>query len=208
MSDFNQILASCAEIADELPGAVFIGGVAIYLHVENSREINMEPETSHDVDFMVSMVDFGTLRDVQELTPNQRLGKYQMISEGVEYDIYVEHKNKLVVPYDEVFANAETYDGIKVACLEHLLVLKLEAFADRKESAKGKKDKRDIVAIGLMAGRKARRDLIEPYAAGEQVSVLRDIEKSRVFFDLAAGNAHTAKKIRKSFTSFVDSLST
>lgn len=206
MKDFDRILSSCAEISDELPGAVYIGGVAVYLHAANSRRANMQPEVSHDADFMISLVDFGELREARELTANRRLGKYQMIFDEVEFDVYVERQNKLIVPYDEVFANADAYEGIKVACLEHLLVLKLEALADRKGSSKGDKDERDVVAIGIMAGREVRRFLVEPYVGDEQVGMLKKIMKGRVFTDLASGNAHLAKKIRKSFSSFVDVL--
>ena len=129
-----------------------------------------------------------------------------MLVEGIELDMYVERLNRLIVPYDEVFAHHAEIEQTRVACLEHLLVLKLDAYQDRKTSPRGDKDRRNIVTIGLLLGHKAKKSLIEPYMRDELTKCLQDIAKSSVFVELYEHNAHAAKKARISFASFVSDV--
>ena len=151
---------------------------------------------------MISLSDYGVLKDQEEVTPTKRLSKHQMFLEGVEFDIYVEKINRLVVPYAEVYANAYEIEGMSVACLEHLLVLKLEALSSRGHSSKGDKDRRDIAKIGLMLGRRPNVRLIAPHMHGSLASELEGVAKSPVFYDLTNKNAHSAKKARATFAAF------
>ena len=206
MVDFGKILQLCSELSSDLTDVVFIGGVGVYLHALDKAKANLPPESSHDADFMISFADYGTLKDLEELTPNQRLAKHQMIVDGVEFDVYVERLNRLVVPYDEVYAHSIEIEGIRVACLEHLLILKLEAFQDREHSSKGIKDRRDVAKIGLLLGRKFERELVLPYLRPELEDRLRDIAKSTVFLELGDKNFHVAKNLRGAFSAVVASL--
>jgi len=205
MNDFQRILNTSLELAEDLPGHVFIGGVAIYLHTINSRSqaTRKMAETSHDSDLMVSLHDYSSLRDAVEVVANPRLGKHQVILEGVEFDVYVERQNNLAVPYDDIFAHAKTYDRMRVAALEHLLLLKLAAHEDRQGSAKGDKDERDIVNLSMLMKGRPRLDLLSPYLRGEHVVSLEKIAGGKVFTDLCRGNVHEAKKMRQSFEKFV-----
>ena len=206
MPSFHKILDLCSSLSQDLPNLVFIGGVAVYLQALNRANGVVKPETSHDADLMISFLDYGILKDEAEITHNKRLAKHQMIVDDIELDVYVEHLNNLIVPYDAVFMNSIVIEGIRVACLEHLLVLKLEAFKIRGSSGKGEKDRRDIAKIGLLLGRKADADLIVPYLYSELVSLLKNIAKSSVFFELCSHNAHAAKKARSSFEGFVAAI--
>jgi hypothetical protein len=203
MKTFQHILVEVARLAEEHVGHVFIGGVAVYLHAVNDAKTKDAAETSHDADFMLALTDFADLRDTDEVVANRRLSKHQLIRDGVEFDVYVERQHRLLVPYDEAFAHAVTYDGIRVACLEHLLVLKLEAFRDRRHSAKGDKDARDLVTIGRLAGAKLRAQLAAPYLRDEHVKLLDEVAASAVFTYIARGNAHEAKGLRRAFSEFV-----
>src|SRR3990172_2523791 len=140
MGDFRQILAEMERVAATYPGHVFIGGVAVYLHAVNNPKTRGLAEASHDADFMLALSDFADLRDAEEIVPNRRLSKHQLIRGGVEFDVYVERRNGLLVPFDEAAAHAVHYGAIRAACPEHLLVLKLEAYRERMASAKGDKD--------------------------------------------------------------------
>jgi hypothetical protein len=202
MSRFDKILAKCREVGTMLSDVVFIGGVAVYLY-SHERVTGVPPEASHDADFMISISDFGILRDLEEVTSTPRLGKHQMLSGGVEFDVYVERHNKLIVPYDAVAANFEDVDGLRVASLEHLLVLKLEALKSRGHSRKGEKDRCDVVQLGLMMGGKVRTRLLDPYLRRDHVASLGQIAGSAVFYELCGGNAHVARKVRDSFAEFV-----
>ena len=203
MQSFSRILDLCQSFSDTLPGVVFIGGVAVYLHASEASREAIVPESSHDADFMISFSGYGDLKDMAEITYNSRLHKHQMSMDEVEFDIYVERLNGLIVPYDDVYAQADTIGNVQAACLEHLLSLKLEAFKNRKHSSKGEKDRRDIVKIGLLLGRKPRIDLIEPYMREELSGLLREVGESSVFHDLCGRNAHRAKGMRGEFAAFV-----
>jgi hypothetical protein len=206
MESFSRILDLCQSFGDTLPGVVFIGGVAVYLHASEADAETIIPESSHDADFMISFSGFGDLKDMEEITYNPRLHKHQMSVGEVEFDIYVERLNGLIVPYDDVYAQADAIGTVQVACLEHLLVLKLEAYRSRKQSSKGEKDRRDIVKIGLLLGRKSRLDLIEPYMREELADLLREVARSSVFHELCERNAHEAKRMRERFSRFVEDV--
>src|SRR5262245_5897824 len=105
MSEFQRILAVAERLATEHPGHVFIGGVAVYLHAVNNARTRDLAEASHDADFMLSLADFADLRDTDEVVANRRLSKHQLIRDGVEFDVYVERQNNLIVPYDEAGAH-------------------------------------------------------------------------------------------------------
>jgi hypothetical protein len=204
---FNHILDLCQKFNEDLTHIVFIGGVAVYLHWMERTRPDMEPDVSHDADFMISLAEYGILKDAEEITPTARLAKHQMIVDGVEFDIYVERLHRLVVPYDEAFTHSIEIEHTRVACLEHLLVLKLEALESRGHSSKGEKDRRDVVRIGLLLGRKLDRSLIDTYMRKDLIGLLHDLAKSTIFFDMCEHNAHAAKKARSAFSTFTSNLS-
>ena len=206
MRTFTKILDLCLELSHGYPDVVFIGGVAVYVHLAHKALSTLPLEASHDADFMISFSDYGNLKDEEEVTPTPRLAKHQMIVDGVEFDVYVERLNRLVVPYDDVYAASNVIEQIRVASLEHLLVLKLEAFGQRGHSSKGEKDSRDLIKIGLLLGRDANKDLILPYWRDEHLSSLLEVVKSSIFFGLCQRNAHAAKQMRTAFEEFVETI--
>lgn len=206
MDDFQRILAEVARLAAQHPGHVFIGGVAVYLHAVNDPATRHLAEASHDADFMLSLADFADLRDTDEVVANRRLSKHQLIRRGVEFDVYVERQNKLVIPFDEAAAHAVAYDGIRVACLEHLLVLKLEALRDRSASSKGDKDTRDVISIARLCAGKLRAHLVSPYLRERHLELLEAVAAGPAFTYMCNGNAHEAKRLRKIFETFLSTL--
>lgn len=69
------------------------------------------------------MADFSDLRDVEEVTANRRLNKHQFIKNGIEFDVYLEYNNSLRVPYADAWARSSVIDNVRVASLEHLVLL-------------------------------------------------------------------------------------
>lgn len=63
------------------------------------------------------------------------------------------------MPADEVIAWLQMKHGLRVACPEHLLILKLVAYEDRAGSPKGIKDEDDLVCI-LFAGETWREECL------------------------------------------------
>lgn len=201
--DFDRLLSTCAEVAELFPdGIVFIGGIAVYLHATNLPSTRELAESTHDADFYVSLADMADLRDLEEVTSNRRLSKHQMIKGGFEFDIYTERQSSLIVPYDATMAHAVKYELIRVASLEHLTVLKLEAFADRKGSAKGDKDAKDLLRIGAIAARGATRfrpAIAAPFVRDTHLDLLERVERGPQATSLAHGNAMVAKRLRQEF---------
>ena len=200
---FEELLLACQEIAELCPdGVVFIGGIAVYLHAINNDLTKDLAETTHDADFYISIADMSDLRDIEEVTPNRRLSKHQLIKRGFEFDIYTERHSALVVPYDQVMALSEMHDTIRVAALEHLLVLKLEAYRQRRASSKGQKDAKDIIRIALIASTRKpafNQDAVRGYLGADHLELLEQIQRGPEMLALARGNSKQAKSYREQF---------
>ena len=199
-NDFQRLLVACDEVSHEYPeGVVYIGGIAVYLHATNNPRTAQYAESTHDADFYISLADMGDLRDAEEVVPNRRLSKHQMMRDGFEFDIYTERQSGLIVPYDAVMANANKYEAFRVAGLEHLLVLKLEAYRDRRQSTKGQKDAKDIFRIAMLAAESENQfdwALASPYLTDEHVTLLEEVRRGAAAVNLARGNAKIAKALR------------
>ena len=211
-SDFQSLLATCGEVAREFPqGVIFIGGIAVYLHAINTTTAAAFAEATHDADFLISLADMADLRDVEEVTSNRRLSKHQMVKNGFEFDIYTERQSALIVPYDEAAARTEKYGEIRVGAIEHLTVLKLEAFADRQGSRKGEKDAMDLLRLTqVSAARRAgfRIDVALPFLREAHIALLDKVARGPFATALARGNAHQAKEIRAHFERIAIDLKT
>lgn len=208
--EFETLLAICGELAGLFPdGIVFIGGIAVYLHTVNVTETRELAELTHDADFYISLADMADLRDLEEVTANRRLSKHQLIKRGFEFDIYTERQAALIVPYDAVRARSESRGGIRVASLDHLLVLKLEAFRDRKGSAKGDKDAMDLIRIAAAAAHDRSAfdaHAARPYFHEDHLELLERVERGPHALALAHGNAKRAKGLRQDLSRMIDAL--
>lgn len=209
-SEFQRLLTAVSEIAAAFPeGVVFIGGIAVYLHSVNNPPTEELAEFTHDADFYISIADFADLRDLEEVVANRRLNKHQLIKHGFEFDIYTERYSSLIVPYDAVMAHAVSYDTLRAACLEHLIVLKLEAYKDRFASSKGSKDAKDLIRLGLVSRstkKPLKEELIVGYLSDDHLNLLKQIEKGPEFLALAQGNAKQAKNLRSEFSKAIAGL--
>lgn len=181
-------------------GMVFIGGIAVYLHTVNSLSfLGITPESSHNADMYIGLSDLADLREIECLTPNRRLSKHQFIKGGFDFDVYVERNNGLIVPYSHLSAESILVGGIRVANPGHLLPLKLEACISRSGTEKGEKDMRDVVKIVRMCG-DYECALAADFLTEEHLDMLRRIEKSSAFIQIAEGNAMKASVARKDFS--------
>jgi hypothetical protein len=187
-------------------GLVFIGGIAVYLHARQARLAPWGIEFSHDGDFYVSLTDFSDLRDIEEVTANRRLSKHQFIKNGLSFDVYLEYNNTLRVPYADAWSHSSIIENVRVASLEHLLLLKLDAYADRKASAKGRKDERDLIRIShILARSRVHKRWLEPYATAEDVRLLTEALRSQEFV-LMTKNIKQANSLRSDFRVILDDM--
>lgn len=121
-------------------------------------------------------------------------------------DVCTERHSALIVPYDSIVTHAVSYGEFRVACLEHLFALKLEAYRDRCESVKGQKDARDLVRIALIAGTGNKRfdsNLTAPCLGDQHVTLLQRTAKGPEIAAMARGNSKTANQPRRYFEKLV-----
>lgn len=191
LADIRAVVHSCAD------DVVLIGGMAVSLHALEAMAALAE--TTHDADFFLSYVGYGILRDQHEITSNPRLGKRQLIYNRIDYDIYLEKEHDLAVAYEDAVDRSVVIEGLRCASLQDLLILKIDAFAQRGGSAKGDKDARDLARIVLLSSDPATLDAdalavaLDPARSEVIASILR---RTDLFNDLAGGNAHQAAKLR------------
>jgi hypothetical protein len=149
------------------------------------------------------------LRNVEEVTPNRRLNRGLIFKGGFEFDIYTERQSGLIVPYDEIVARSEVFDGVRVASIELLFVLKQEAFRDRQASAKGEKDAKDLLRLALIAQRGGKgfdAGVAAPYLQDDRMALLERVERGSAATMLARGNAMEAKALRREFAAVAQAL--
>lgn len=193
-NSWERLLVLARRISRDFSDAVFIGGIAVAQHAK--RYNPALEESSHDADLYLSLAGKNEMRDRYEVSRNERLGKDSVLVDGEDFDLYVERQHRLAVPYDEVFAHAEEIDGIRVAALEHLLVLKLDAARDRRGSAKGDKDLRDLAKIVTLL-KAPRKQLLAAHLDEKRLGLLGDLGRQRGLFQRMGVNTHEASRMRR-----------
>ncbi|WP_313605328.1 hypothetical protein [Rhizobium sp.] len=193
--DWEALLGAVDRFQELCPeGLVFIRGIAVYAYARSKEETAAFAAQSHDADFMITRSDFIELRDITMMTANKRLSKHQFVEAGFEFDVYVEGQTDLVVPVDEAVAYSEIRSGLRVACIEHLLILKAKALQDRKGTSKGNKDEDDMVRILLVAER-IDGERLARLTEDALTEISRAVEGDAPL-RLARGNSHLAKNLR------------
>jgi hypothetical protein len=182
--------------ADFEPGTIFIGGIAVYAHTIESLKWSAFHAFTHDADLMISTSDYVDMSDIEQLTPNRRLNKSQFVKDGFEFNVYVEGRHGLTIPYEEAHLHSEIKAGIRVACLEHLLILKLRAFESRRNSTKGMKDEEDIFKLLMLVSETGTNPDRLVRLDDESMDLLRQIPRSGAALRVTMGNAHLASEMR------------
>jgi len=123
---------------------VLIGGWAVYLYTKLHK--------SKDIDIIV---DYDVLRRLQAdyvMGKNERQKRYEIkLEEGFDIDVYVPKYSKLAIPVEDIMKMTTVKEGFTVPRPEVLLLLKLGALIDRKESIKGSKDAIDVAGMLFFA---------------------------------------------------------
>ena len=121
---------------------ILIGGWSTYLWTKQQK--------SKDIDIVVSLTELQKLKQ-EDLRKNDALKKYEIKSDEIDIDIYLEYYSKLTIPPEDIKKYTSQIEGFNVASQEALLVLKQGAEIDRENSIKGEKDRADIVSLMLFA---------------------------------------------------------
>jgi len=131
------------ELKSEI-GFVLIGGWAVYLYTKLYK--------SKDIDIIVDYDALKHLRANYVMGKNERLRRYEVkLEEGFDIDVYVPKYSKLAIPAEDIMKMTTVKEGFKVPRPEVLLLLKLGALIDRKESIKGSKDAIDVAGMLFFA---------------------------------------------------------
>lgn len=196
-SNFSDLLAVVQETGQLYEDLVYIGGIAVYLHAINHERTQEFAEATHDADFYISLANLSDLRSIEEVTVNKRLAKQEFRKSGFAFDVYAERQSDLPVPYDMVAAHATDYDGVKVAALEELLILKLEAAVDRHASEHGRKDAKDVIRILILANEvDFDAERATAFMSDKHFERLTKIAEGPEFTALAQGNVKVARGLR------------
>lgn len=111
----------------------------------------------------------------------------------------MERRHLLRVPYDNVAWHSEVIGGIRCAALEHLLLLKLDVARDRQGSAKGDKDRRDLIRV-LLLMQSPRVDRRSRFWNHEDEALLPGIATApEPFLQMTGQNAKETKRLRETF---------
>jgi hypothetical protein len=198
---WNRLWADICELSNTYETRlIFIGGIAVYLHLRASQPEEDFAEFSHDGDFLISLTDAGVMRDFENLVRNPRLRKHEIKGREFDFDVYVEHDNNLAVSFVDAMEASEVIEGVRVAALEHLLVLKLHAYAERRGSPKGDKDERDIIRIlYVMHDLELDMSLLAPYWSKSMSDLLESVKRSKQFVVMTHKNDYKARVLREDF---------
>ncbi|MBU4360580.1 hypothetical protein KKC16_01740 [Patescibacteria group bacterium] len=118
---------------------ILIGGWAVFLHTNKLK--------SKDIDIVIDYDELEKLRKKFTLSKNQRLKKYEIQMDQTDIDIYLPHYSDLKIPLEEIKEYTQSMEGFVTLKPEILLILKQTAFLNRQGSAKGEKDKIDIISL-------------------------------------------------------------
>lgn len=154
---------------------VLIGGWAIYLYARTLK--------SKDVDIIVSYDELGRLQRDFPLTRNDRLKKYEAKDAEVDIDVYTPHYSNPGIPAEAVLLATQALEGFTVPVPEVLLLLKQHAYSRRAGSAKGEKDRLDVVSLlraremdwGRYRETAARHRPASPSELAELIKGLREV---------------------------------
>lgn len=121
---------------------VLIGGWAVWLYTQALK--------SKDIDIIVNYDQLEKLRRLYPITKNERLFKFEARNEEVQIDIYLPHYSHIGIPVEVILKNTRTLETFQVPKIETLLGLKLYVYSKRQLSAKGQKDRLDILSLLLI----------------------------------------------------------
>jgi len=182
---------------------ILIGGWAVYLYTKLHK--------SKDIDIIIDYPELRQLQSVYILNKNDRLRKYEVkLPEGFDIDIYTPNYSKLSIPINDIIKTAIMHEGFMIARQEVLLMLKISAFIDRKNSIKGKKDLLDILGLIFYADIdfKLLNSLALKYKHQNYIRVLLDALKN---FDLSMVryinlNENSFAKLKKKYIAIISKL--
>lgn len=119
---------------------VLIGGWAVWLYTKQLK--------SKDIDIVVDLHQLAKLKARFDLIKNSRLKKYEFRDREVQVDMYTPYYSTPGgIPAETILKQPVKLEGFTVPRPEILLITKIFTWANRRGSAKGKKDFLDILGL-------------------------------------------------------------
>jgi len=118
---------------------ILIGGWAVYLYTHSLK--------SKDIDIVIDYDELNKLKRNFSVNKNDRLKKYEISREEIDIDIYLPFYSHPGLPAESIEEYAREVEGFLVPSQECLLILKQKAYTARQGTAKGEKDKIDIISL-------------------------------------------------------------
>lgn len=171
---------------------ILIGGWAVYFYTSQLK--------SKDIDMIIDFSELEKIKKDFPLEKNERLKKYQIKIEEIDIDIYLPFYSDLGVPVEKIIDKTIVFNGFKLPEKEILLLTKLKAYFDRKESIKGQKDLIDIFSLFLLKNFNFKyfSDLIKKYSLIKYWQLLeRVILQTKEFPELNLNQHNFSKKKKK-----------
>lgn len=122
---------------------ILIGGWAVFLLTKQAK--------SKDIDIVINFNQLEKIKNNEEVSKNNRLKRYEIKRENIDIDIYVEHYSELAIPVEDIKEYTIKTQGFTIPMPSLLLILKQEAYQNRKNTVKGEKDLIDILSILLFS---------------------------------------------------------
>lgn len=170
---------------------VLIGGWAVYLYTKALK--------SKDIDIIIDYANLTDLESVGKIHKNERLLKYEVKNEEVDIDIYLPYYSNLGLPVEVVMKHTQLIQTFTVPQKEMLVATKLFAYQSRQGSAKGQKDKIDILSIIFLKGFDFDKlyELITKYDQKSLLKILKSIIVSTYEIKELGINRHQYARIKK-----------
>lgn len=195
-NEFKEIMKISRETSEGFsPDVIFIGGIATYQHATQNSYIQDFASITHDGDFMISKAEYGDLKEIESMSINRRLSKSQFTRGVLEFDVYVEDVHTLPITYQEAKEFSIEIDGINVACPEHILVMKKDAYLSRRGTEKGDKDERDMFTLLVVIGTNGTNAEKSYKIDDNLLDILNNIVLKRGP-EIAEGNLHLGRQLK------------
>lgn len=173
---------------------ILIGGWACYILTKTMK--------SKDIDIIVDFETLGRIRQEFPVNKTGFLKKYEARIGDASVDVYILHYSRFILPAEEIERSAIDVGGFRVLSPEVMVLLKQQAEMERKDSAKGQKDRVDILNLLINSGFDAKEymRLTEVHGLGSYRGRLLQIirEARKEFAYLGITDPGKAKRIRKS----------
>ena len=173
---------------------IVIGGWGIFLwtHAMKSKDLDI---------ILTRWDDLEVIKKQFEARKNDRLKKYEIVISDIDVDIYIPHYSQLVIPCEDLITMTTVRGGFEVLKPEPLMILKQQAFIDRKDSIKGQKDRVDILSllISNVVNFNEYKRLIDQYKIShfkdELIKIIQTTKEEFAYLNIT--NPREVKKLKK-----------